>query len=99
MSSASVPTVLPEIKKIIRSVKYKEAKKIADKVLSLPTEVEIKDYLASVLKETAGYPLEALDTAIQIADCELLQGLFGSEVPPGKATIAPTCHISEIRNQ
>ncbi len=58
------PTVLPEIKKIIRSIKFKEAKKIADKVLSLPTEVEIKEYLASVLKEKLpDIPLEELDTS------------------------------------
>jgi phosphoenolpyruvate-protein phosphotransferase (PTS system enzyme I) len=58
------PTVLPEIKKIIRSIKFKEAKKIADKVLTLPTEVEIKEYLASVLKEKLPeIPLEELDTS------------------------------------
>ncbi len=58
------PVVLPEIKKIIRSVKFKEAKRIADKVLTLPTEVEIKEYLASVLKEKLpDIPLEALDTS------------------------------------
>lgn len=58
------PTILPEIKKIIRSVKYKEAKKVADKVLTLPTEIEIKEYLASVLKEKLPeIPLEELDTS------------------------------------
>lgn len=46
-----VPTVLPEIKKIIRSVKYKDAKRIADKVLTLHTEVDIRDYLGSVVKK------------------------------------------------
>jgi phosphotransferase system enzyme I (PtsI) len=46
-----VPVVLPEIKKIIRSVKYKDAKRIADRVLTLTTEEEIKEYLASVIKE------------------------------------------------
>ncbi len=60
------PTILPEIKKIIRSIKYKDAKKIADKVLTLPTEVEIKDYLASVLKEKLPeIPLEELNTSQQ----------------------------------
>ncbi len=43
------PSFLPEIKKIIRSIKFKEAKKVADKVLTLPTENEIKEYLASAL--------------------------------------------------
>jgi phosphotransferase system enzyme I (PtsI) len=46
-----VPTVLPEIKKIIRSIKYKDAKRIADKVLSLHTEDEIREYLTSVVKK------------------------------------------------
>lgn len=44
------PTVLPEIKKIIRSIKQKDAKRVADKVLSLRTEEEIKEYLSSVVK-------------------------------------------------
>ena len=55
-----VPIVLPEIKKIIRSIKYKDAKRIADKVLTLTTEDEIKEYLASVIKERLpDLPLEA----------------------------------------
>jgi phosphotransferase system enzyme I (PtsI) len=57
------PAILPEIKKIIRSIKYKEARKVADRVLTLPTEREIKDYLASVLKEKLpDLPLADLDT-------------------------------------
>jgi phosphotransferase system enzyme I (PtsI) len=56
------PTILPEIKKVIRSIKYKEAKKIADKVLTLPTESEIKSFLASILKEKLpDLPLEELE--------------------------------------
>lgn len=46
-----VPTVLPEIKKIIRSIRQKDAKRVADKVLGLPTEEEIKEYLASIVKD------------------------------------------------
>jgi phosphotransferase system enzyme I (PtsI) len=58
------PSVLPEIKKIIRSVKFKDAKKIADKVLSFCTEIETKEYLASVLKERLpDIPLEELDAS------------------------------------
>lgn len=58
------PAVLPEIKKIIRSIKYKEAKRIADRVLSLPTEKEIKQYLGSVLKEKLpDLPLDDLETS------------------------------------
>jgi len=46
-----VPNMLPEIKKIIRSVKYSEAQKITKHALSLKTEKEIKDYLRSVMKK------------------------------------------------
>jgi len=54
-----IPTTLPEIKKIIRSVKHKDAKKIADKVLTLTTEDEIHQYLFSALKgKLPDLPLE-----------------------------------------
>lgn len=46
-----VPNMLPEIKKIIRSVKYSDAQKIAKRVLTLKTEDEIKGYLKSVMKK------------------------------------------------
>lgn len=46
-----VPNVLPEIKKIIRAVKYKDAKKLAKDVLALETEDEVKDYLRAVMKK------------------------------------------------
>ena len=46
-----VPTMLPEIKKIIRSVRFTEAQKIVKHVLSLKTEGEIKDHLRSVMKK------------------------------------------------
>ncbi len=46
-----VPNVLPEIKKIIRSVKYKEAKKIAKHVLTLETEDEVKAYLRGIMMD------------------------------------------------
>lgn len=45
-----IPTVLPEIKKIIRSIKFKDAKRIADRVLALPTEDDVKHYLSTVIK-------------------------------------------------
>ncbi|MER3522957.1 MAG: phosphoenolpyruvate--protein phosphotransferase [Ignavibacteria bacterium] len=58
------PNILPEIKKIIRSIKYKDAKKLAERVLSLSTEYEIKNYLASVLKATLpDIPLADLETS------------------------------------
>ena len=40
-----VPIVLPEIKKIIRSVSFKEAEEIANRVLEMKTEEDIKDFL------------------------------------------------------
>ncbi|MGH2566748.1 MAG: phosphoenolpyruvate--protein phosphotransferase, partial [Bacteroidota bacterium] len=46
-----VGTVLPEIKKIIRSVRYNEAQQIAQNVLKLQTEDEIKMYLRTLMKE------------------------------------------------
>jgi phosphoenolpyruvate-protein phosphotransferase (PTS system enzyme I) len=46
-----VPNMLPEIKKIIRSVKFTEAQKIAKTVLALKTEAEIKEHLRSVMKK------------------------------------------------
>ncbi len=39
------PYVLPEIKKIIRSVSYQEAEEIARRVLEMKTEDDIKDFL------------------------------------------------------
>ncbi len=39
------PAILPEIKKIIRSVKYRDARRIADKMLSYATEEEIQEFL------------------------------------------------------
>jgi len=39
------PIVLPEIKKIIRSVSFKEAEEIAHSVLEMKTEEDIKDFL------------------------------------------------------
>jgi len=46
-----VPNMLPEIKKIIRGVKYSEAQKIAQHVLRMKTEDEIKDHLKSMMKK------------------------------------------------
>jgi phosphotransferase system enzyme I (PtsI) len=46
-----VPAVLPEIKKIIRSIKYREAKRIAEKALKFSTEEEVEQYLREVIKE------------------------------------------------
>ena len=46
-----VPAVLPEIKKIIRSIKHREAKRIAEKALKFSTEEEVEQYLRQVIKE------------------------------------------------
>jgi phosphotransferase system enzyme I (PtsI) len=46
-----IPSVLPEIKKIIRSIRYEDAKKVAHRVLSLQTEDEIKGYLKEYMRE------------------------------------------------
>jgi phosphotransferase system enzyme I (PtsI) len=45
-----IPTVLPEIKKIIRSVTVKEAQKIAAKALTFSTDEEVKEFLVANLK-------------------------------------------------
>ncbi len=45
-----IPPVLPEIKKIIRSIKFKDAKRVADKVCALHTEAEIRAFLSSIIK-------------------------------------------------
>jgi phosphotransferase system enzyme I (PtsI) len=46
-----VPTILPEIKKIIRSVHYTECKHLAERVLAMETEDEIKSYLRTLMKQ------------------------------------------------
>jgi phosphotransferase system enzyme I (PtsI) len=45
-----VPPVLPEIKKIIRSIKAKDARRVADKVLGMHYEAEIREYLSTITK-------------------------------------------------
>lgn len=46
-----VPTMLPEIKKIIRSIRYEDAKEVAHEVLQLQTEEEIRSHLKAYMKE------------------------------------------------
>jgi phosphotransferase system enzyme I (PtsI) len=54
-----VPTVLPEIKKIIRSIKAKDARRVADKVLGMHHEPEIREYLSAIVKDKVpGMPFE-----------------------------------------
>jgi phosphotransferase system enzyme I (PtsI) len=45
-----VPTVLPEIKQIIRSVRFTDAKSVAEHALTLQTEEEIIQYLQEVTR-------------------------------------------------
>jgi phosphotransferase system enzyme I (PtsI) len=46
-----VPTVLPEIKKIIRSIRYTEAIHVAERVLLMQSEDEIKAFLKHLMKQ------------------------------------------------
>ncbi|MBU2635961.1 MAG: phosphoenolpyruvate--protein phosphotransferase, partial [Bacteroidetes bacterium] len=46
-----VSAVLPEIKKIIRSVEFSEAQKIAKKVLKMNTALEVQTFLKSTMRQ------------------------------------------------
>jgi phosphoenolpyruvate-protein phosphotransferase (PTS system enzyme I) len=55
-----VPFILPEIKKIIRSLNYKDAKQLAKKVLSLSTTAQIKECLNAFMhKECPDIPIDS----------------------------------------
>ena len=45
-----VPTILPEIKKIIRAIHYTEAQHVAERVLTMQSEDEIKTFLKHLMK-------------------------------------------------
>jgi phosphotransferase system enzyme I (PtsI) len=45
-----IPPILPEIKKIIRSIKFKDAQRVAVKVLGMTRENDIRNYLSSIIK-------------------------------------------------
>ncbi|MBU1298515.1 MAG: phosphoenolpyruvate--protein phosphotransferase [Bacteroidetes bacterium] len=54
-----VSAVLPEIKKIIRSVEFSEAQKIAKKVLKMNTALEVQTFLKSTMRQLfADIPIE-----------------------------------------
>jgi phosphotransferase system enzyme I (PtsI) len=54
-----IPSMLPEIKKIIRSIRLKDAKRVADKALTFTTDEEIRAYLSEVVKnKVPELPLE-----------------------------------------
>jgi len=44
------PIVLPEIKKVILSIRQKDAKRVAEKVLAMTHDQEIREYLSSVIR-------------------------------------------------
>ncbi len=46
------PPILPEIKKIIRSIKLRDARRVAVKVLGMSREKDIRAYLSSIVKNT-----------------------------------------------
>lgn len=46
-----IPAFLPEIKKIIRSVNYKEARRIAKKAMTFSTEDEVEAYLTGAFRK------------------------------------------------
>ncbi len=46
-----IPSLLPEIKKIIRATKFKDAKRIAKDVMTFATEEEVREHLTRVMKE------------------------------------------------
>jgi phosphotransferase system enzyme I (PtsI) len=55
-----VPAILPEIKKIIRSVKYRDAKRVAETALGMEDAEEIRAYLSSIVKnKVPEIPLES----------------------------------------
>jgi phosphotransferase system enzyme I (PtsI) len=54
-----IPPILPEIKKIIRSIKFKDAQHVAEKVLGMTREHDIRSYLSSIIKnKVPEIPLE-----------------------------------------
>ncbi|MEO8209194.1 MAG: phosphoenolpyruvate--protein phosphotransferase [bacterium] len=46
-----VPSIFPEIKQVIRKINYKEAKKLCDEILTLPSEEEIKKKIENFYRE------------------------------------------------
>jgi phosphotransferase system enzyme I (PtsI) len=44
-----IPAILPEIKKIIRSIKYKDAQKVAKRALTLSTQEDVEEYLTATI--------------------------------------------------
>ncbi|MDH4069008.1 MAG: phosphoenolpyruvate--protein phosphotransferase [Ignavibacteria bacterium] len=57
-----VPSMVPEIKKIIRSIRVSSARRIAGKVLAMTSAEEVKEYLLSIMKKKLpDIPLQELN--------------------------------------
>ncbi len=50
-SISVMPGLLPEVKKVIRSISYKEAKSIANTALNFTTSKEVEEFLAGMMKK------------------------------------------------
>ena len=48
------PVVLPKVKKTIRSLKFVEAKKMAEQALQFSTGDEVRQFITEKLREVAG---------------------------------------------
>lgn len=55
-----VPSVIPEVKKIIRSTSYEDAQRIAGEALQLPTSRQVRDYLEAYVRERQPQLMAAL---------------------------------------
>jgi phosphotransferase system enzyme I (PtsI) len=54
------PAVLPEIKKIILSIKQKDARRVAEKAGAMASDHEIREYLSSIIRnQIPEIPLDA----------------------------------------
>jgi phosphoenolpyruvate-protein phosphotransferase (PTS system enzyme I) len=54
------PAVLPEIKKIILSIKQKDARRVAEKAVAMASDGEIREYLSSIVRnQIPEIPLDA----------------------------------------
>lgn len=56
-----VPSVIPEVKKIVRSTPYEEARRVAEDVLRLPTSAKIRAYLTAYMHERHPHLMAALE--------------------------------------
>jgi phosphotransferase system enzyme I (PtsI) len=57
-----VPSIFPEIKRIIRKLFYKDAKKLCEEILKLPDEAEIRELVEKFYKEKIADTLEEVES-------------------------------------